>query len=76
MMEEALMDPQYLRRRILERRLVEYVSEHPTDGDDRLFDTGPEFGVALLCCMHGYSWAIDWLPVEECPVEIPTLKGD
>ncbi len=76
-MEEALMDHSMLRRLVLEQQLREYVSQHRAAGEKAsYFECGPEFGVARIV-RTTYRWPLlEWITVEECPVDLDDLPKE
>jgi len=62
----------------LEERLLAYHQQRPhwhtsTDG---YYECGPDFGVARLYADSWDAWRVDWITVEECPVDLAELpKG-
>ena len=73
-MEEALMSYKMLRRLVLEQRLVDYVDLIRTGRDPSYFECWAEFGVAHVWWSNG--WRIEWITVEECPVDLDDLPKE
>ena len=74
-MEEALMDHRMLRRLVLEQKLIDYVDLSPRGHEPRYFECGAEFGVAHLWWTD-YWWNLQWITVEECPVDLDKLPKE
>jgi hypothetical protein len=75
MMEEALMDQKYLRRRILEQRVRDYLDTHTSYKDTPMLVDCEDLGTLLITPDTPYQTLI-WCDPTPCPVEIPILKGD
>ena len=73
-MEEALMDHKMLRRLVLEQKLIDYAFLSPRGHDPRYFECGAEFGVAYLWWTDW--WNLQWITVEECPVDLNRLPKE
>ena len=76
-MEEALMDHRMLRRLVLEQQLRVYVSKHRAAEEKPIyFECGSEFGVARVI-PGTYRWPmLEWIAVEECPIDLDRLPKE
>ena len=74
MMEEALMDPQYLRRRILEQRVRDYLATVTAYKFQELVDCG-DLGLLLITRDEPFQ-TLKWYAPVPCPAEIPEWEGD
>jgi len=75
-MKEALMDHKMLRRLVLEQKLIDYVRTDEQPYGTRLFECGPEFGIAHFTWRVPAGWCLEWRSLEECPVDLSKLPKE